>query len=71
MKPIKYAELRRNLLKVGFYEAGQSGSHVKFAREVPGGIVTAIVPKHREISSGTLRSILRQAGLTESEFDKL
>jgi hypothetical protein len=32
---------------------------------------TAIVPKHREIALGTLRSVLRQAGLTPDEFEKL
>lgn len=71
MNPVKYAELRRRLLKAGFYEAGQTGSHVKFAKMVSDGVITTIVPKHREVSSGTLRSILRQANLTESEFNNL
>jgi predicted RNA binding protein YcfA (HicA-like mRNA interferase family) len=30
-----------------------------------------IVPAHREIAVGTLRSILRQAGLTPEEFEVL
>ena len=30
-----------------------------------------MVPKHREIKVGTLRSILRHAGLTAEEFDIL
>lgn len=71
MKPVKYSELRRKLLKAGFYEAGQTGSHVKFAKVVPEGMLTATVPKHREVASGTLRSVLRQANLTELEFNKL
>jgi predicted RNA binding protein YcfA (HicA-like mRNA interferase family) len=29
---------------------------------------TVIVPLHRELAPGTLRSILRQSGLTASEF---
>jgi predicted RNA binding protein YcfA (HicA-like mRNA interferase family) len=32
---------------------------------------TAIVPKHREVARGTLRSILRQAGISPEEFDRL
>ena len=71
MKPIPYRELRRKLLKAGFYEAAQTGSHVKFARETADGLITAVVPKHREVAGGTLRSILRQAHLTESEFKDL
>jgi predicted RNA binding protein YcfA (HicA-like mRNA interferase family) len=44
---------------------------VKFAKRLPAGTRTAIVPKHREIAVGTLRSILRQAGLSQREFEKL
>jgi predicted RNA binding protein YcfA (HicA-like mRNA interferase family) len=32
---------------------------------------TAIVPRHREVAVGTLRSILRQAGLPVDEFEQL
>lgn len=71
MKPIRYNELRRKLLRLGYVEASQSGSHVKFAKETEEGIRTAIVPKHNEVSSGTLRSILRQAGISEKDFQKL
>ena len=35
------------------------------------GTRTVIVPDHREVAIGTLRSILRQAGLTPNEFDAL
>ena len=30
-----------------------------------------MVPNHREIRVGTLRTILRHAGLTPDEFDRL
>ncbi|MGD9590306.1 MAG: type II toxin-antitoxin system HicA family toxin [Pyrinomonadaceae bacterium] len=71
MKPLPYREVRRKLIKAGFSEVAQSGSHVKFAKSVADGLITATVPKHREVASGTLRSILRQAHLTESEFAEL
>ncbi|MBN3874104.1 type II toxin-antitoxin system HicA family toxin [Nostoc sp. JL33] len=32
---------------------------------------TAIAPRHREITIGTLGSILRQAGITVEEFEVL
>jgi predicted RNA binding protein YcfA (HicA-like mRNA interferase family) len=33
--------------------------------------LTVIVPLHRELAPGTLRSILRQAEMTPEEFVKL
>jgi predicted RNA binding protein YcfA (HicA-like mRNA interferase family) len=68
---LPYRDVRRKLLAAGFAEVGQTGSHVKFAKRVTAGMRTAIVPKHREIALGTLRSVLRQAGLTPDEFAKL
>jgi predicted RNA binding protein YcfA (HicA-like mRNA interferase family) len=32
---------------------------------------TATVPIHREVAAGTIRSILRQVGLSESAFEQL
>jgi len=58
-------------LAAGWVEAGATGSHVKFAKRTPAGTRTAIVPKHREVAVGTLRSILRQAGITPEDFDRL
>ena len=54
-----------------FREVGQTGSHIKFALTTADGTRTVIVPKHREVAAGTLRSILRQAGLTSEEFEAL
>ena len=71
MKPLPYREVKRKLEAAGFAEASQSGSHIKFAKTTSEGTRTATVPKHREVAAGTLRSILRQAGLSESEFEKL
>ena len=71
MKPLPLREVRRRLEAAGFSETAQSGSHVKFVKQTDEGTLTAIVPKHREVAGGTLRSVLRQAALTAEEFDKL
>lgn len=71
MKSLPYREVKRKLAAAGFAQVSQSGSHVKFIKTTPEGTRTATVPKHREVAAGTLRSILRQAGLSESEFDEL
>ena len=61
----------RRLRAAGFSEANQKGSHVKFVKETHDGVLTAIVPRHREVTVGTLRSILRQARLTPQQFESL
>ena len=71
LRPLPYREVRRRLLVAGFSEASRRGSHVKFVKTDTQGARTAIVPDHREIALGTLRSILRQAGLTPDEFEDL
>ncbi len=59
------------LMKRGFYVADQHGSHVKLKRQISGATLIVIVPMHKEVAQGTLRSILKQAKLTEEEFRKL
>jgi len=71
MKPLPFREVKRKLEAAGFKEAGQTGSHLKFARTTAAGTRTATVPKHQEVAPGTLRSILRQAGISADEFDAL
>ena len=58
----------RALAKVGFAEVSQRGSHLKL-RDPAGN--TVIVPMHRELARGTLRSILRQADLNVEAFVEL
>lgn len=71
MKPIPYREVKRKLEAAGFLQVGQTGSHAKFGKTTGEGVLTATVPKHREVAPGTLRSILRQARLSEAEFKRL
>lgn len=71
LRPLPYREVKRKLVAAGFTETTRRGSHVKFLKLAPEGVRTVIVPDHREIARGTLRSILRQAGLTAEEFDAL
>ena len=50
----------------GFIQVSQRGSHLKFRKENR----TVIVPSpKKEIPSGTLRSIIRQSGLTPGDFN--
>ncbi|WP_422571648.1 type II toxin-antitoxin system HicA family toxin [Methanothrix sp.] len=57
------------LEKIGFYFKRQEGSHIVLRRDDP--FSQVIVPNHRELDRGTLRAIIRQAGMSVDEFSKL
>jgi predicted RNA binding protein YcfA (HicA-like mRNA interferase family) len=59
-------EIVRLLERLGYSQVRQSGSHVILRREAVG----CVVPLHREVKTGTLAGILRQAGVTTDEFLK-
>ncbi len=71
LRPLSYREVKQKLEALGFIRVDQRGSHVKFSKETESGRRTVIVPEHREIAVGTIRSIIRQAGISITEFEKL
>jgi predicted RNA binding protein YcfA (HicA-like mRNA interferase family) len=54
------------LAKKGFQFKRQNGSHIILRREEQ--FAQVVVPDHKELDRGTLRSILRQVSLTTEEF---
>jgi predicted RNA binding protein YcfA (HicA-like mRNA interferase family) len=62
-------ECIKALEKAGFYFKRQEGSHIVMRRDAP--FTQVVVPNHKEIDRGTLRAIIRQAGLSLNEFLKL
>jgi predicted RNA binding protein YcfA (HicA-like mRNA interferase family) len=58
------AEVIKAMERLGFQQMRQRGSHVVMRR---GGAGT-VVPLHKEIKTGTLAGIIRQAGVTQDEF---
>ena len=61
-------EVMKLLSKHGFEIAGRKGSHIRMKKITPEKVYIAIVPDNREIPVGTLKSIIRQSGLSEKEF---
>jgi predicted RNA binding protein YcfA (HicA-like mRNA interferase family) len=49
--------------------ARQRGSHIIMVKA--GENVTLSIPDHREVAKGTLRSLIRAAGITMNEFARL
>lgn len=58
------------LEKLGFTQVRQRGSHVVLRKKTPEGHCGCVVPLHPELAIGTLRGILKQAGITVEEFLK-
>jgi predicted RNA binding protein YcfA (HicA-like mRNA interferase family) len=56
------------LENAGFVFVRQTGSHMVLRRAEPLPSRSVVVPNHDELDRGTLRSIIRQAGLTVDEF---
>jgi predicted RNA binding protein YcfA (HicA-like mRNA interferase family) len=63
---VSAAQCIRALEKIGFVVYRQRGSHITMARPMPSAQTT--IPNHKELDRGTLRAIIRQAGLTVDEF---
>jgi predicted RNA binding protein YcfA (HicA-like mRNA interferase family) len=63
---VSAAQCVRALEKAGFVFYRQRGSHITMVRKTPPAQST--IPNHKELDRGTLRSIIRQAGLTVDEF---
>jgi predicted RNA binding protein YcfA (HicA-like mRNA interferase family) len=59
-------EVVRSFQKHGWEIARQRGSHIIMVKA--GETATLSIPDHKEVAKGTLRSLIRAAGLTIQEF---
>ena len=58
------AQAVRALERLGFAVARQRGSHIVMRRGSSG----CVVPNHRELKTGTLAGVLKQAGVSAEDF---
>jgi len=63
-RDIHGTEAVKALVKLGFKEMRQTGSHRILRREN----LTVVVPMHKPIKPGTLKGLIEQAGLTVEAF---
>ncbi len=59
------AQLIKAFGKLGYYIRSQQGSHIHLRHPIHPPLT---IPNHREIARGTLRAIIRQAGLSLDTF---
>lgn len=62
------ADAVKALHQLGYEVDHQTGSHI-ILRHPTGRRLT--IPNHRELAKGTLRAIIREAGLTKEQFADL
>lgn len=60
-------EIIRALIKIGYREVRQRGSHIRLSCP---GKKSITVPDYKLVSRGLLRKILRDAEISSDEFDK-
>jgi predicted RNA binding protein YcfA (HicA-like mRNA interferase family) len=64
------SELCKILKKAGYQVDHQKGSHIVLRNSNPP-FRRLTIPNHKEVSKGTLRAIIREAGLTLDKFGEL
>jgi predicted RNA binding protein YcfA (HicA-like mRNA interferase family) len=63
-------EVASVLARLGYEKDRQKGSHIVL-RQTAHPHRRLVVPDHKEVAKGTLRAIIKQAGLTVEEFNAL
>lgn len=71
LQRVKPRELVHALKKAGFIEQRQRGSHLRMYREADQRLVIVPMHKGKDVPTGTLRGILRDADISPDEFLEL
>lgn len=70
IKPLSYRDVIKKLRKLGFvFRRATGGSHEIWWNEKTK--KTCVVPHHREVKIGTIKSIIKQAGINVEKFVKV
>ena len=70
LRKVSGHETVKALSKLGFKPKRQKGSHIILIKKVKGDKIGCVVPLHKELKTGTLKGILKQAKVDEEEFSK-
>jgi predicted RNA binding protein YcfA (HicA-like mRNA interferase family) len=62
------AEAVKALRRLGFLVDRQRGSHAVLKKITPEGERGCVIPMHKEVALGTLRSALKMAGVSPEDF---
>ena len=65
--PVSGKQMVKVFIKVGFHIDRQRGSHIVMSK----GDAMLVIPDHETVAKGTERALIKDAGLTVEEFNKL
>ncbi len=65
--PVSGKQMVKVFRKIGFQVDRQRGSHIVMSK----GDVILVIPNHATVAKGTERELIKDAGLTVEEFNKL
>jgi predicted RNA binding protein YcfA (HicA-like mRNA interferase family) len=68
LRVLSGSQVCKILMKHGFIQVRQTGSHIIMRRQLPDRGITVPVPNHPELARGTLKSIIDQSEIPRSEF---
>jgi predicted RNA binding protein YcfA (HicA-like mRNA interferase family) len=69
-RPLKYKDVIKKIRKLGYsFRRATGGSHEIWWHEKSK--KTSVIPHHREIKSGTIKSIIKQIGISSNNFYKI
>lgn len=66
--PLSGKEVVKILQKRGFTVVRQKGSHIVLHKQTPNGKRIGIVPNHKEVQKGTLRSIAKMTAINRKDL---
>jgi predicted RNA binding protein YcfA (HicA-like mRNA interferase family) len=70
LKRLSGEEIVKALKRMGFESVRQRGSQFVMKKITVNGAAGCVVPMHREIATGTLHSLLKQAQISPEEFER-
>ncbi|MFW6181887.1 MAG: type II toxin-antitoxin system HicA family toxin [Spirochaetota bacterium] len=70
LRIVSRQEVCKILERHGFVEVRRRGSHIVMQKKLKDSTITVPIPDHAELKMGTLTSIIRQSGISRSEFEQ-
>lgn len=69
LKVLSGIQVCKLLERYGFKEVRRKGSHIVMQKRTGNSTITVPIPNHKELKKGTLKSIIRQSGVSKEEFE--
>ena len=71
LSPLKPVQVIRKLRRLGFTGPVPGGRHARMVRVETGQIIPIPIHEGKDVSVGLIRAIIREAGITPEEWNKL